>query len=358
MNIFFIGYGIDPNSGGIERYSNTNLKFIAGQNHTITVYSHNRFDDTAGEFQIIPPYPRFDRHFLKHRLKFMLRRKKIDLIFCGHLFLCPVANYLARALDVKYDLFVYGIDCWSGRFETFAKDHARLRNVVSISSFTTEQVAKQGFPKDRVIYLPPVIDTGQWGMQTVEHDGKFVLLTVGRLSSGERYKGHDSVIRAIPFIRAQVPEVEYRIAGKGDDLPRLEKLADRLGVADCVKFLGFVPENDLPRLYAESDVFVMPSRVSLDPEKPEGEGFGIVFLEAGIMSRPLIGSDTGGSTDIIREGHNGFNVQPDNHEMIADRVVRLALDSNLRKTMGENARKIVMEKFGIAKLPDYIRPLL
>ena len=105
MNIFFIGYGIDPNSGGIERYSNTNLKFMANENHTIFVYSYHRVEEKDSGFQIITPHPRFDRFFLNRRLKFSLKNKKIDRIFCGHLFLSPIANDLARALNVKYNLF-------------------------------------------------------------------------------------------------------------------------------------------------------------------------------------------------------------------------------------------------------------
>ncbi len=358
MNIFFIGYGIDPNSGGIERYCHTNLSFIASEKHIVHVYSYKRFDESADGFRIIKSHPRFDRFFLNHRLKFILKGKKIDRILCGHLFLSPIADEMARALNVKYDLFVYGIDCWTGRFEKYKKHHARLDRVVSISGFTTEQIVKQGFPRDHIVYLPPVIDTKQWMARTAEHAGKFVLLTVGRLSSDEQYKGHDRVIEAIPLIQTKLPEIEYRIAGRGDDQPRLEELAARLGVEDRVKFLGFVSEKDLPRLYNESHVFIMPSRVSLNPEKPEGEGFGIVFLEAGIMGKPLIGPETGGSTDIIRDGDNGFNVDPGDPEMIADRVTRLAFDNNLRKTMGKNARRTVLEKFSRDRLPGYIHPLL
>src|SRR5204863_3572114 len=101
--------------------------------------------------------------------------------------------------------------------------------------------------------------------------GKKVLLTVARLSSSERYKGHDRVIRTLPRVLRDHPQTLYLIVGDGDDRARLEALALEFGVAEKVRFAGHIDAELLPDHFRLADVFVMPST---------GEGFGIVFLEA------------------------------------------------------------------------------
>ena len=96
-------------------------------------------------------------------------------------------------------------------------------------------------------------------------------MTVSRLASSERYKGHDRVIRVLPRILLDHPDTIYLVVGDGDDRPRLEALTLECGVQDKVMFTGPVVADELPDYYRLADVMVMPST---------GEGFGIVFLEA------------------------------------------------------------------------------
>src|SRR4029453_8687319 len=77
-----------------------------------------------------------------------------------------------------------------------------------------------------------------------------ILLAVGRLSAGERYKGHELVFAALPELRARLPSLVYAVAGEGDDRARLEARAnEQTGDASAVRFLGYVPDEDLPDLY-------------------------------------------------------------------------------------------------------------
>jgi glycosyltransferase involved in cell wall biosynthesis len=89
-------------------------------------------------------------------------------------------------------------------------------------------------------------------------------LTVGRLHSAERYKGHDQMLEAWPRIAREQPGARWVIAGAGDDRPRGEAAAARLGVADSVVFTGFTSEATLAEHYARCGLFALPSR---------GEGF-------------------------------------------------------------------------------------
>jgi glycosyltransferase involved in cell wall biosynthesis len=117
-----------------------------------------------------------------------------------------------------------------------------------------------------------------------------VILTVARLDARERYKGVDHLIEAMPAVRIVVPEARLRIIGTGSDLPRLQKMATRLGAADAVDFAGFVNDDGLSAAYRECALFALPS---------SGEGFGIVFLEAMAHGKPCLGARAGATPEII-----------------------------------------------------------
>jgi len=123
-----------------------------------------------------------------------------------------------------------------------------------------------------------------------------VLLTVGRMDAGQRYKGQDRVIAAIPYIVAQGHDVEYLVVGEGDDRARLEALARDVGASERVRFLGAIGLQDLIETYRMADLFVMPST---------GEGFGIAFLEAMASGTPAVGRNIGGARDALADGELG-----------------------------------------------------
>jgi glycosyltransferase involved in cell wall biosynthesis len=150
--------------------------------------------------------------------------------------------------------------------------------------------------------------------------GKKVLMTVSRLSSLERYKGHDRVIRTLPRVLKQRPDTIYLIVGDGDDRPRLESLAVECGVRKNVLFTGSVPPEELPDYFRLADVFVMPS---------VAEGFGIVFLEAMATGIRVIGGSQDGSRDALCDGALGTLVDPENGEELASAIIT-ALDDPTR----------------------------
>lgn len=362
MNIFFLGYSLKQGSGGIENYTFTILKYLEAQGHNVTVFTLN---DISSEFNHLKvSRQRFiDRFFLNQKIIREIKRRQndFDLFLCGHLFLTDLMEAIGNKFNIKYHLFVYGIDCWAGRY---AEHHNKLNNlnkIISISSFTTKQIKKQGF-EGEIIYLPPVLDPTNYPKINeikLEQKNKTVFLTVGRLDAGERYKGHDMVIEAIELLVKQgIKNIEYRIVGKGDDLNRLENKINSLGLNNYIKLYGFVSEENLHKIYAESDIFIMPSNVSLDPSKPEGEGFGIVFTEAAMFELALIGPNIGGSTDIIESEVNGLECDPKNVEDIANKMELMIVNPQQRKEYGKAARQKILENFTYQNLHKYTKGLV
>src|SRR5213078_2192131 len=154
-------------------------------------------------------------------------------------------------------------------------------------------------------------------------DGGPWLLTVSRLDT---HKGIDTVIRALPAVRAAFPTVRYAVAGVGSRRPEFERLVAALGLGDAVRFLGFVADADLPALYNAADLYVGASR----RYDLLAEGFGIALVEASACGLAVVAGDSGGVPDAVRDGETGLLVDPDDpaaRDLIAiDREFRRADD--------------------------------
>jgi len=165
-------------------------------------------------------------------------------------------------------------------------------------------------------------------------DGGPWLLTVARL---DFHKGIDTVIRALPAIRAAVPAARYAVAGMGSRQGALQALVAELGLGDAVRLLGFVPDDELPALYNAADVFVLVSR----RYDLLVEGFGIAIVEASASGLPVIASRSGGIPEAVREGETGLLVDQDDAAAVAQTAIRLLGDERLRHRMGAAGREAV-----------------
>jgi len=188
-------------------------------------------------------------------------------------------------------------------------------------------------------------DGGEEKRRELGLEGHPVMLTLSRLVPR---KGIDTVLEALPAISAAVPGVRYLIAGEGKDRPRLEALARQLGVAPLVRFLGAVPDQDVVALMHLADVFLMPAR----EERPDVEGFGLVFLEANACGTPVIGSTSGGISDAVQDGRTGLLVPPQAPGPLAEAAIRLLNDPDLARRMGETGRARVLAEGTWTRMVD------
>ena len=221
----------------------------------------------------------------------------------------------------------------------------RADRLFPVSRYTGSLLEASGVPPERVSVLPNGADPDRFSpgdapalRERLGVADRRVVLSVSRLVPR---KGLDTVIRALPRVAEAVPEVVYLIGGAGPDRPRLEALIRETGVADRVRFLGKIPEAELPDHFRACDVFVMPSRLA----PPQVEGFGLVFLEANACGKPVIGARTGGIPDAIAEGETGLLVAPDDVAGLADAMTRVLADPALAHRLGERGRTRVLEGF-------------
>lgn len=271
------------------------------------------------------------------------------LIITTHAHFAPVAHVLKRLLGVPYVVVAHGIEVW-GRISTLRrKALCAADRVLAVSRYTASRLcADQGVAAERIALLPntfaddrfrpgpkPPALLARYGLAP---DRK-IIYTLCRLAAGERYKGYDLLLEALPAIRAMIPEVHYVIGGTGDDLPRLQTLIRARGLAAHVTLAGFIPSEELPDYYRLCDVFAMPST---------GEGFGIVFLEAMATGKPVLAGNRDGSTDALCDGRFGVLVDPADAVQIATALTEILLGqgSNPLIFEGSELHRQVVAEFG------------
>jgi phosphatidylinositol alpha-1,6-mannosyltransferase len=155
-------------------------------------------------------------------------------------------------------------------------------------------------------------------------------VTVARLQ--DRYKGHDVLMRSMPLIRERVPDVRWVIVGDGPLRGELQELASALGVSDAVTFTGPASDRERDGWIRRATLLAMPSRL---PEGGlAGEGYGIVYLEAGTFGKPVVAANVAGALDAVVDGETGLLVDPTDPAAVAGAITTLLLDSDLAARLG------------------------
>jgi phosphatidyl-myo-inositol dimannoside synthase len=333
--------------GGIAQYNRDFFSSLAACNgiSDVIILPRRR---TASHGQLPPRIRQLDP--VRHRGAYLLAALRasqvhgpIHVVFCGHLFMVPLAACLAKLIGARLWVQVHGNEAWQEL--SFLHRHAveTASLVTSVSRYTRWRLLEwAGIDPARVKILPNTVDPHfrpgpkpDYLLDRHGVRGKKVLMTVSRLAGSERYKGHDRVIRTLSRIRMDHPEAIYIIVGDGDDRPRLEALAEEFRVQEQVHFAGLVPAKELPDYYRLADLLVMPST---------GEGFGIVFLEAMASGVDVIGGNGDGSVDALCDGALGALVDPDNCEELAS-AIRAGLDRPARNRGSDCVDRFKLDLF-------------
>src|ERR1035437_1851528 len=228
-----------------------------------------------------------------------------------------------------------------GRMLRFVCESADL--VIANSEYTRKLVLRKA-PGAKVVAIPLAVDHERFSPGDSERAkrrfdvaNKVVLTSVSRLHA---YKGHDVVLKAMACSTEHTRRtLVYLIAGKGPNQGELERQVTDLGLADQVRFLGFVPEDDLPDLYRASDLFLLCTREAA--ESQEVEGLGLAFLEAQACGIPAIGTRTGGIPEAVKEGDGGWLIEQDDAEALSRFLDQLVDDPTAFRAAGKCARKRV-----------------
>jgi glycosyltransferase involved in cell wall biosynthesis len=345
--------------GGIQTYSRFLLQGVCDLFPSTNIDVFLKLDthlpdgikqESNTSFHFIGQYPSFLRtaifagQILKHGI---LRRPQLAI--ATHLNFTPAGYWLKRFTGVPYWTVAHGIEAWDIKSPKLIRALQNANRILAVSHYTRDRLLKeQDLDPEKVVLLPNTFDSDRFQISSkpnyllkrhLLNPKQPIILTVARLATGERYKGYDQILQALPKIRQQIPDVHYVLVGKGSDRPRIEQMIAQLGLQDCVTLAGFIPDAELCDYYNLCDVFAMPSKC---------EGFGIVYLEALACGKPTLGGNQDGAVDALCQGDLGALVDPDNINQIAQTLVQILQKSypNPLIYQPERLRQKVIDIYG------------
>jgi phosphatidylinositol alpha-1,6-mannosyltransferase len=246
----------------------------------------------------------------------------------AHIVTSPAAAGIRRALGARTVQYFYAKEIGARpKLAAFAARQAH--HAIAISSYAARLIAATGAQPDRLTLIPPGVDLPRDPRSQPAERPTFV--TIARLE--DRYKGHDVLIRSLALVRAEVPDVEWIVIGDGPLRKELEALARAHGVADSTRFLGSVSDEQRDSWLRRAHLLAMPSRLPVG--RLAGEGFGIVYLEAGAYGKPVVAGNVAGAVDAVLDGESGLLVDPTDAVAVASAISKLLLDRDLARRLGE-----------------------
>ncbi len=272
-----------------------------------------------------------------------------DILVVGHVNLMPLAKIVSSISQLPIMVMAYGVDVWD-RLPAYRRLPLRSSDmVIAISEYTRSRMIESNSvkpEKTRILYNcfdPNMLEVLGADYKSDVDISSPNLLTVSRLSRGDSYKGHAQVIRALPYVLQSFPNLNYYIVGKGVLSTELASLASELGVKSNVHFLGFLDNPSLQSVYNHCDIFIMPSMK---------EGFGFVFAEAMMYGKPVIAGNQDASVEVVQHNETGILVDPRDTKQIAEAILLMLSNEDMRKRMGNQGLTVAKEKFNFSKFSN------
>ena len=219
-------------------------------------------------------------------------------------------------------------------------------NTVCSTSEAMKAVIAAQFDRFDVKVIPFGVDANVFAPASESPDQ----FTVGTIKSIEAHNGIDCLLDAANILISKYDNIHinFLIVGQGSLLEDMKRKTADLGLSNYVKFSGYIPHENIVEYYQKLSVFIAVST---------RESFGVSILEAASCGIPAITSNVGGLPEVNENQKTGFVIPPNNALMLAKKIVTLYEKEVLRKTMGENARKKVIQNFDWQKNVDQMKEI-
>lgn len=281
-----------------------------------------------------------------------------------------VAFLMKKFINITYIVYIYGQDLIITR--DLARKNKMLikvlnnsNGIIANSQFTKKLAIKMGVKNAISIAYPcPQKDIKDYSEEELKNflnknniTNKKIILTVGNLV---KRKGHDIVLKSLKRLVKKRKDFVYLIVGNGPNNNNLKELVNKYKLTQFVKFFEDVNDNELGLFYASCDLFIMPSRIikNSSGQPIDVEGFGMVFLEANLYGKPVIGGDNGGQSDAIINNKTGFLVDSLNDLDIFTKIDILFNNPKKSSELGQAGRNRVINEFTWEKQTRVIIDLL
>lgn len=350
MNILFITRKFPPTKGGMEKVAHELYKHLS----EITNVKLIKWAGSNKWLPLVLPYFLFKSWWV-------LLLKKIDIIYLQDGLLAPL-GLASKIFRKPVAITIHGLDItYKNRFYQFLipKCIAKMDKIICISQATKQECVKRGITKGKITVIPGGVSDEFYMSEDknklreklsrklkFDLKNKKIILSVGRLV--ERKGFHWFIENVLPITVKKINEIICLIGGDGPLRGEIENSIKKVKMNKYVKLIGGVDEETLKLLYNSSDVFVMPNI----PVESDMEGFGIVVLEAASCGVPVVASRLEGIKDAIKNGENGFLIEPCDVDRFADMISRLLKNDYKRKKAGEKARESTMKNYSWEKISE------
>lgn len=364
--ILFLNLTAFSSTGGIEKFNRAFLKALSDlqREGQVSADSCSAYDDKV-DTKYFPAnsYKCFNGSKLGFAFWVLLNAHKYHTIILSHINLSSVA-WIVKAFSPskKILLVVHGIEVWRKLSKIQQKILQKADKILAVSAFTRQKLVEiHGINAGKITVFHNTIDPyfiyphnfnkPQYLLDRYKLDAKdAVIFTLTRLSSTEKNKGYDSIIKVVSYLKKSYPGIKYILAGKYDESEkkRIDGFKQTNAVTERVLLTGFVKEEEVTDHYLLADVFILPSRK---------EGFGIVFIEAMACGLAVIGGNKDGSVDALKRGELGLLVDPDNETEILQALEKCLAGNGVVSGRKELQQK-VYETFGFETFKQNLRKVL
>ena len=383
-SITLITQDFHPMKGGIARYlmqiyrkyfTSERFQVIVPNNiGQVTDYQRLPFEVYRTDFFPFE-HETSSRRQTNHTIIDILRQTNTDIVLFGYLRSHPEVgrDYKKYKSSVRLGIVTHGKEAFidnaivsensssTGRHQGYTQDEAPFYKTVlqdadhvfCISKFTQNVFTQQGIHA-RFHILPPSLSISALQDKTAckialgYAPNDFVVLSVGRLINR---KGQHEIVKMFPNLQKTMPKIHYSIVGEGQNKALIKEMIDVYNLEERVHIYDQVDDVNLATHYGAADIFVLPTTF-IPPN--DVEGFGIVFLEAGIHQIPVIGGNTGGVVEAIVNGVTGYLISPKSKIALETKMTEIYSSPELRVTMGRRARMRAINQFNDIPSKDLV----
>lgn len=326
--------------GGTEFLSYNTAKYLAKSGNEVYVITSGGKEAPAQEikegFNICrisyPKLSSFGVLIFWVRIYFYIKKINPDIVHCQTAQMGPPCLLAKKMLGIPYIVFGHGSDIYlSWKFKkTISKTiFSSAGAVVALTNHMKNAMAK--YCKKEIIIIPngaSMEDFGGLSKETARTKLKIspqekVILFVGRIIT---LKGVEYLVEAFLTVKKKIQNVKLFLLGEGEQFQEVQSIVKKSKLVNEVIFTGNVPVEDIPCYMAASDIFVLPSL---------SEGFPLVIIEAMASGLPIVATKVTGLPEIVKDGENGFLVEAKNPDQIAEKVLLLLKDDNLRERISK-----------------------
>lgn len=346
-----------PFAGGVGNYYYNLVKRLpADKIHVLTAEKskHNEnYNFKIFRKTLITKLP-FKPKWLTALLKsiYYVKKEGIEQLWAGQVLpLGTVCLIIKKIFNLPYFVSCHGTDILTAqknkkKRELAVKILKEAKFITANSHFTKNEIIKLGIEDNKIIVIYPCPnDLPEINQKTANEikikyslENKKIILSVGRLV--ER-KGFSLVINSLAPLLKSHPDLIYLIIGNGPKEKELDLLIKKLNLINQIRILTKINNNELAHLFNLCEIFI------LTPYELFGEieGFGMVYLEAGLFSKPVIASRSGGVPEAVIENMTGILVNPEKTEEISKAINLLLFDKNLAFSLGRAGHENAIRNF-------------